>query len=70
MQKAFAANRQAFVDAIALDTDKERLAEATAYLEKNEERYKAIEARMDALSERCAAEPTVVAAFRAMEAPQ
>jgi hypothetical protein len=69
MQRVFAAQRQAFVDAMTLDRDKQRLAAATEYLEKNEERYRTIEARMDALSDRCGHEPAVAAAFRQMEAP-
>jgi hypothetical protein len=69
MQRAFNANRQAFVDAIALSADKDRLLEATTYLERNEQRYKTIEARMAALADRCSADPTVAAAFRQMESP-
>lgn len=69
MHAAFAEHRQAFVDALALDGDKERLAAATEYLEKNEERYRTIEARMEALADRCADDPTVAAAFRQMESP-
>ena len=69
MQAAFAKNRQAFVDAMALDKDKQRLAEATEFIEKNDERYRTIELRMEALSDRCGDDPTVAAAFRQMEAP-
>ena len=69
MQRAFAAHRRAFVDAMALDRDKERLRAATEFIEKNEARYKVIEARMDALADRCAHEPSVGTAFRMMSSP-
>ena len=69
MQRVFVANRQAFVDAVALDNDKARLAEATAYLEAHDDRYADLETRMEALSERCADDATVQAAFRQMENP-
>jgi hypothetical protein len=69
MQRVFAENRQAFVDAMALDRDKARLAEAADYIEANEGRYADIDTRMAALSDRCADEPTVQAAFRQMSAP-
>ena len=69
MQRAFAEHRQAFVDAMSLDGDKARLAAATEFIEKNEQRYRTIEARMDALADRCALDPTVAAAFRSMESP-
>jgi hypothetical protein len=69
MQGAFTANRQAFVDAMALDGDKAKLAEAADYIEKHDARYKVIEARMQVLSDRCGEEPTVAAAFQQMETP-
>ena len=69
MQAAFAKHRQAFVDALALDRDKQKLSQAADYIEKQGERYHTIEVRMEALSERCADDPTVAAAFRQMEAP-
>lgn len=69
MQRVFAEHRQAFVDGLLLDRDRARLEQATAYLEENERRYRDLEARMDALSERCADEPTVVAVFRMMDSP-
>ena len=69
MQRVFAQHRQAFVDAMALDRDKRRLAAATAYLEANEQRYRTIEARMEALATRCGNDPTVAAAFHQMESP-
>ena len=69
MQRVFTAHRQAFVDAMALDRDKARLAEATAFIEANEGRYADIDTRMAALSDRCAEEPTVQAAFQQMSAP-
>jgi hypothetical protein len=69
MQQVFAANRQAFVDAMALDRDKAKLAEATEFIEANEGRYADIDTRMTALSDRCAEEPTVQAAFQQMSAP-
>jgi hypothetical protein len=69
MQRVFAAHRQAFVDAIALDKDKKRLAEATAFIERYGARYHTLEVRMEALSDRCAADPTVAAVFQLMETP-
>lgn len=69
MQQVFAAHRQAFVDAMALDGDKTKLAEATAFIEANEGRYADIDTRMAALSDRCATDPTVQAAFQQMSAP-
>ena len=69
MQREFTANRQAFVDAMALDRDRARLAQATAYLEKHEQRYGDLETRMLGLSDRCADDPTVAAVFRWMESP-
>jgi hypothetical protein len=69
MQKVFTAHRQTFVDAVALDRDKARLAAATAYIEANERRYADLETRMEALSERCPDEPTVQAAFEQMANP-
>jgi hypothetical protein len=69
MQRAFAEHRQAFVDGLALDRNRAKLEQATDYLAAHEGRYRDLEARMDALSERCADEPTVVAAFRMMESP-
>jgi len=69
MQREFIARRQAFVDAMAIDKDKAQLEAATAYIEANEGRYKDLETRMAALSERCADEPTVQAAFAQMSSP-
>lgn len=69
MQREFVARRQAFVDAMALDKDKAKLAEATSFIEANEGRYKDLETRMEALSDRCAEEPTVQAAFAQMSSP-
>jgi hypothetical protein len=69
MQRVFTAHRQAFVDAMALDRDRGRLTEATDFMEAHQERYADLETRMAALSERCADEPTVQAAFAAMESP-
>ena len=69
MQRVFAEHRQAFVDAIALDADRDRLIEATDYLEAHQDRYNDLETRMTALSERCADDPAVVAVFKAMESP-
>jgi hypothetical protein len=69
MQQVFAAHRQAFVDAMALDRDKAKLAEAADFIEANEGRYADIDTRMAALSDRCADEPTVQAAFQQMSAP-
>jgi len=69
MQRVFTEHRQDFVDAIALDRDKAKLAEATDYLEAHQERYADLETRMTALSERCADDPAVQAAFMGMESP-
>jgi hypothetical protein len=69
MQRVFAEHRQAFVDGLALDRNRKKLEEATEFLASHEGRYRDLEARMDALSERCADEPTVVAVFRMMDSP-
>jgi hypothetical protein len=69
MQRVLAEHRQAFVDAMALDKNRARLAEATEFIEANEGRYADIDSRMAALSDRCAEEPTVRAAFQQMTAP-
>lgn len=69
MQRVFVDNRQAFVDAMALDRDKARLAEATAYLEAHQDRYADLETRMEALADRCADDATVQAAFAQMSNP-
>ncbi|MGE0548397.1 MAG: hypothetical protein AB7R00_15130 [Kofleriaceae bacterium] len=70
MLRTFDARRQAFIDAIELEHDRERMTEAAPYLEANRQRYADLATRMIALSDRCADEPTVVAAFRQMETPQ
>jgi len=69
MQRVFTEYRQDFVDAIALDRDKQKLIEATDYLEAHQDRYADLETRMTALSERCAGAPAVQAAFTEMESP-
>ena len=69
MQRVFVAHRQDFVDAIALDKDKDRLRAATDYLEAHQDRYADLETRMEALSDRCGSDTTVQAAFRQMESP-
>lgn len=69
MQRVFAAHRQAFVDGLALDRDRDRLEQAADYIATHERRYLDLEVRMTALSERCGDEPTVVAVFRMMERP-
>jgi hypothetical protein len=69
MQKVFVANRQAFVDAMALDRDKARLERATAYIEANQARYLDLEDRMVKLQDRCAQDATVQAAFAQMGNP-
>jgi hypothetical protein len=69
MQAILATHRQAFADSFALDGDKARLSEATDYIEQAGARYRAIEARLDALEDRCGEEPSVAAAFRQMESP-
>ncbi|MGE0867075.1 MAG: hypothetical protein AB7P03_00830 [Kofleriaceae bacterium] len=70
MQRTFDAHRQAFVDAIELEHDGRRMAEVAPYLEAHRQRYADLTTRMIALSDRCADEPTVVAAFRQMESPR
>lgn len=69
MQRVFAENRQAFVDAMALDRDKHALEAATAYIEAHADRYADLETRMAALSDRCANDATVQAAFAQMSNP-
>jgi hypothetical protein len=69
MQRVFAEHHQAFADAVALDRDRDRLSEATDYIEAHHDRYADLETRMIALSERCADDPAVTAAFAAMDAP-
>jgi hypothetical protein len=69
MQKEIAARRELFVAAVALDNDRQKLAEATAWIEAHEDRYKDLETRMAALSDRCADDSTVQAAFEAMSNP-
>jgi len=69
MQRVIAEHRQDFVAAIALDRDPVRLRAATAYIESHPDRYRDLETRMEALSDRCADDPTVQAAFRQMESP-
>jgi hypothetical protein len=69
MQRVFAAHRQAFVDGLALGRDRAKLEQAAGYLEAHEGRYRDLETRMIALSDRCIDEPTVVAVFRMMESP-
>ena len=69
MQRAFVEHRQAFVDAILLDNDRDRLAEATDYIAAHADRYDGLETRIEALSTRCADDATVQAAFRQMESP-
>lgn len=69
MQAMFAANRQAFVDAISLDHDRDKLAEATRFLEDHADRYADLDTRMAALSERCGDDARVAQVFRGMENP-
>jgi hypothetical protein len=69
MQRVLTLHRQDFVDAIALDRDRQQLAAATDYLEAHQDRYADLETRMAALSERCADDPGVQAVFAQMESP-
>jgi hypothetical protein len=69
MQRVFAIHRQAFVDAIAIDRDRDQLIEATEFIEAHQERYADLETRMIGLAERCPDDPGVQAAFTMMEAP-
>ena len=65
----FIVRRQDFVAAIDLDRDRNKLVEATDYLEAHQDRYADLETRMTALSERCADDHTVQETFTAMESP-
>jgi hypothetical protein len=67
MQRVLDEHRADFAAAIALDDDRQRLAEATDYLEAHQDRYADLETRMTGLSERCADDATVQAVFAAME---
>jgi hypothetical protein len=69
MRAVLAANRQAFVDAVALDQDRDRLRIATDWLEAHAQRYADLEPRMEALSERCGSDAAVQGVFREMESP-
>jgi hypothetical protein len=69
MQRVIADHREDFVDAIALDNDRDRLREATEYIEAHARDYADLESRMEALARRCADDATVLAAFAAMESP-
>ena len=69
MQRVVAAHRQAFVDAVALDLDKDALRQATEYMEAHQDRYRDLETRMAGLADRCADDAAVQAAFRQMESP-
>lgn len=69
MQRVFDDHRQAFVDAVALDRDRDRLSAATDYIEAHQDRYANLETRMIALSERCEDSAAVQAVFSAMESP-
>jgi hypothetical protein len=69
MQRVLLEHRQAFVDALALDQDRDQLAAATAYIEAHEARYLDLETRMAALADRCADDPSVQAAFDQMSSP-
>ena len=69
MLRVVAEHRQAFVDAVALDNDREKLSEAIDFIEAHKDRYADLETRMVALSERCADDTAVQAAFTAMETP-
>lgn len=69
MQRVIAAHRQAFVDALALDLDRDALREATEYMEAHQDRYRDLETRMAGLADRCTDDATVQGAFRQMESP-
>lgn len=70
MRAAFTADRDAFVAAVALDRDKRKLAAAADYIATHGDRYRDLEARMDALATRCASEPAVTAVLDAMNDPE
>jgi hypothetical protein len=69
MQRVFGEHRQAFVDAVALDNDLEKLSEATDFIEAHRDRYGDLETRMVALSDRCTDDAAVQAVFTSMETP-
>jgi hypothetical protein len=69
MQRVYVEHRRDFIDAVALDNDRERLRRATDYLEAHERDYADLETRMEALEQRCADDPNVAATFRAMDRP-
>lgn len=69
MEKVFVEHRQAFLDALALDQDRDRLRIATDWLEAHAQRYADLEPRMDALAERCGSDAGVRGVFRQMESP-
>ena len=69
MQRVFIDHRRAFVDAVALDNDPARLAEAAAFITSNDRRYADLALRMEALADRCSDDATVTATFHMMESP-
>jgi hypothetical protein len=69
MQQVITEHREDFAAAFALDQDANALAEAIDYMAAHQDRYADLETRMEALSARCAGEPTVDGAFQRMESP-
>ena len=69
MQRVFAEHREDFVDALELERDRDRLRQATDYLEAHAREYADLATRMEALSDRCSDDATVEAAFHQMESP-
>lgn len=69
MQRVFGEHRRAFAEALALEADRAKHAEARGFMAANERRYRDLETRMIALADRCAEDATVAAVFRGMESP-
>ena len=69
MLRVVTEHHQELVDAYALDRDPDRLRAATEYLEAHADRYADLEARMDALAEKCQNDAGVQQAFREMKTP-
>ncbi len=69
MQRTFTDHRAAFVDAMELERDPDRLAAASEFIAANGQRYADLDLRMEALADRCSDDATVRAAFHLLESP-
>ncbi|HEY1551832.1 MAG TPA: hypothetical protein VGG28_28595 [Kofleriaceae bacterium] len=69
MQRVFSEHKAYFEAAFDLDRDKDRLQEATDFLEAHQDRYGDLETRMEALQDRCAGDTAVQAVFHQMATP-